>query len=140
MIISTKIRYGLRALIMIAAAPENKGILQKDIAAHENVSNKYLDHIVIALKRANIIKNYTSKKSGYILTRDAKDILLIDIYLAFEPCLCLVDCLKEGGSCPRQNNCLTQPVWRALNKRFYNFMKNVSLQDVIDGKDLDFPA
>jgi Rrf2 family protein len=82
---STKTRYGIRAMIAIAEADQSKGILQKDIARNQDISNKYLDQIILGLKVAGLINNIKGHKSGYILTRDAETITIYDIHCAFEP-------------------------------------------------------
>jgi len=135
--ITTKPHYGIRALLEIAKAEENEGILQKEIAINQQLPNKYLDHIIRELKAAKIICNYGRKKSGYRLSTPASEITIYMIFRAFEPELCLVDCVDcENSTCPRAKElCPTQPLWQELNKRMMNFMKLVTLQDLIDGKD-----
>src|SRR5690554_4558994 len=83
--ITTKTRYGLRAMIEIARETNEQGILQKEIARRQDLSNKYLDQIILGLKLADLIMNVHGKKSGYILARPAEEITLFDIYQAFEP-------------------------------------------------------
>jgi Rrf2 family protein len=134
MIISTKIRYGLRALIEIAAAPESEGILQKNIALNQDISIKYLDHIIRDLKNAGLICNFKNKKSGYRLCKTTEEINVYLVYLAFEPELCLIECFDSNSFCPRHEECSTQPVWRELNKRMVDFMQSVSLKEIMEGK------
>jgi Rrf2 family protein len=137
MIISTKIRYGLRTLVEIAKASPEEGILQKDIAINQEISNKYLDHIIRDMKVAEIICNRKNKKSGYKLCRTPSEITVYMVYRAFEPELCLIECLDgNNGFCSRVAECSTQPVWKELNRRMRDFMNSVTLQDIIDGKDL----
>ena len=136
MIISTKIRYGLRALVEIAKSESNEGVLQKDISLNQEISNKYLDHIIRDLKVAELICNRKNKKSGYRLCKPASEITVYSVYRAFEPELCLIECLNEtNNTCPRIAECATQPVWKELNKRMMAFMKSVSLQEIVDGKE-----
>src|SRR5690554_4117050 len=97
--ITTKTRYGLRAMIEIARETNKQGILQKEIARRQDLSNKYLDQIVLGLKLADLIMNVHGKKSGYILARPAEEITLFDIYQAFEPPFHLVDCLAPNYVC-----------------------------------------
>ena len=135
MIVSTRIRYGLRAMTEIASKSDEEGVLQKDISVSQEISNKYLDHIIRDLKSAELICNRKQKKSGYRLCKPASEISVYMIYRAFEPELCLVECLG-GYACPRKAECSTQPVWREMNKRITDFLKSVSLQDILDGKDM----
>ncbi|HRS19749.1 MAG TPA: Rrf2 family transcriptional regulator, partial [Bacteroidales bacterium] len=70
--LNTKTRYGLRAIIEIAMNSSEHGVLQKDIAKTQNISNKYLDQIIAELKSADLIVNTGGKKSGYRLNGDPK--------------------------------------------------------------------
>jgi len=130
--INTKTRYGLRALIYIAIESQNKeSILQKDIAKAENISFKYLDHIIAELKAANIIVSAGGKKSGYILAKNPEDISLYDIFKAFNSDLKLVDCL-DNIFCNKNNKCASQYFWNELNNVIINYMKNISLKEIIN--------
>ncbi|HBK42488.1 MAG TPA: Rrf2 family transcriptional regulator, partial [Porphyromonadaceae bacterium] len=62
--INSKIRYGLRTMIEIACCKEPTGILQKDIAKNQNISVKYLDYIISALKLKGLISNTKGRGSG----------------------------------------------------------------------------
>jgi len=144
MIITSKVHYGLRALIEISSAPEGVGVFQKDIAVNQNVSNKYLDHIIKELKTARLVINHKGKKGGYRLCLPPNEITVYMIYRAFEPELCLVECLFND-TCARtdidfddklKGGCHIQPVWKELNKRMIIFMNSITLKDILDGKDL----
>jgi Rrf2 family protein len=136
--ITTKPHYGIRVMLEIAKASETEGVLQKEVAINQELPNKYLDHIIRDLKAANLVCNHGKKKSGYKLVSPANEITIYDIYRAFEPELHLVNCTDcDNCTCPRSKDalCETQPLWKELNFRMINFMKLVSLQDLIDGKD-----
>jgi len=80
--LNTKVRYGLRAMIEIAAHPN--GILQKEISVNQSISTKYLDQIIASLKAAGLVIRVSGKSSGYKLTRNQEEISVYDIYKAFE--------------------------------------------------------
>ena len=91
---NTKTRYGLRVILELALnADMEGGTFQKDIAKNQDVSVKYLDHIISSLKKAELVSNVGGKKSGYELTRSANDINIYDVYAAFEDDLAIIDCL-----------------------------------------------
>ena len=94
--INTKIRYGLRTMIEIACCKEPTGILQKDIAKNQNISVKYLDYIISALKLKGLIIN-SKDGGGYMLTRPADQITMLDIYTAFEQ-IVIIECVKTEVS------------------------------------------
>lgn len=130
--LNTKTRYGIRAMLEIATNHSKNGVFQKDIAFRQDISIKYLDHIIQALKTAMLIRNVKGKKSGYILCYDPVDISLYDIYKAFEPSICIVDCIGNLYKCDRSGICSAQGVYGELNQMIINFLSSVTLQDMID--------
>ncbi len=132
--ISTRTRYGLRTMIEIAGAQPDKGVFQKDIAASQSLSIKYLDHIIHALKTARLISNAKGKKSGYILTRKPSEITIFDIHRAFEPGICIVECLSGNYHCDLSEGCRASGFWKQLNSLIYNYFKTVTLDDLIHGR------
>ena len=94
---NTKTRYGLRTMLELSLnAEREEGTLQKEIAENQDVSIKYLDHIIADLKAAGLIVNVGGKKSGYRLNKPAEDITIYDIYVAFENELVIIDCLHNN--------------------------------------------
>lgn len=131
--IRTRTRYGVRTMLEIAQFASNeKGVFQKDISKNQKISNKYLDHIIQALKTSQLITNVRGKKSGYILTRKASEITIFDIHRAFEPGICLVECLSGSFHCPKEDGCLTKGFWGQLNNLIINYFKSVTLEDLIN--------
>ncbi|MGQ8338208.1 RrF2 family transcriptional regulator [Sunxiuqinia sp. A32] len=131
---STKTRYGIRAMLEIASDETQSGVFQKDIAERQQISVKYLDQIIHALKAANLIVNLRGRKSGYILTRSSSEITMLDIHRAFEPGICVIDCLSSSIECDREAKCRVKGFWGELNNRILHYFKSVTLQDMLDGK------
>ncbi len=128
---NSKSRYGVRTILEIALA-ENRGIYQKEIAENQNISVKYLDHIINALRIAGLITTVKGKKSGYILTKTAKEISLFDVLSAFETCLCVNECLNPYSKCEHADTCLSISFWKNLNELMLNYMKSTSVQNLIE--------
>lgn len=129
--IGTRTRYGLRTLLEIAMSDNSRGVFQKDIAVSQGLSNKYLDHIVHALKTSGLIVNVKGKKSGYRLSRAPAEITIFDVHQAFEPDICLVECLGNNYQCDRTEHCLAQGFWKDFNLTIVQYMKSVSLLDLV---------
>ncbi|MDO9634035.1 MAG: Rrf2 family transcriptional regulator [Paludibacter sp.] len=127
--VNTKIRYGLRAMISIACCEEPRGLLQKDIAEKQKLSNKYLDAIISSLKSKGLITTYRGKGSGYKLTRPANLISMYDIYTAFEP-ITVVECLDNPLFCEFECCCPANMYWSEMKLGFINILKSKSLEDV----------
>lgn len=95
---NTKVRYGIRTMIEVASISDI-GILQKNISKNQEISEKYLDHIVSSLKVAGLLKNVKGKKSGYKLSKKAEEIKVYDIFLAFESNLLGPNCIESDNAC-----------------------------------------
>jgi Rrf2 family protein len=120
-------------MIEIANGDKEKGVFQKDIAFNQSLSNKYLDQIIQSLKTANLIRNSSGKKSGYVLTRKAEDITVYDIHRAFDPDICFVECLSGFNHCERSETCKARGFWNQLNILVATYFKSVTLDNIING-------
>lgn len=135
---STKTRYGIRAILEIALNADENGIYQKDISTNQNISYKYLDHIINSLKVAGLITKAGGRKSGYILTRQPSEITVYDVHVAFEPGICVIDCLSNSYSCKREESCASKGFWGELNNFIIRYFKSTTIQDLMeDQKKLD---
>ncbi len=128
---NTKTRYGLRAMIEIARETPANGIFQKEIAERQNLSNKYLDHIIYALKVAGLITNVKGKKSGYILTKPATEITILNIHNAFEAGVCVIDCIMTNYKCDREKHCSAKLFWEGLNDVIIDYLKKTTLHNLL---------
>lgn len=116
--------------IAIHSTPD--GIFQKDIAKNQDISVRYLDHIIAALKTKGLIINARGRKSGYVLTRAPKDITLYDIHNAFEPGINIVDCLAVNKECEKESVCASKFFWDELNELIVKYLSDKTLQDLVD--------
>ena len=123
-------------MLEIAQGSSGSGVFQKDIANNQQISNKYLDHIIYALKTSQLISNLKGKKSGYVLTRNPSEITILDIHNAFEPGICVIECLSGNYECDRSVGCKTKDFWGGLNNMILEYFRSVTLQDLIDNKSL----
>ncbi len=128
--INTKIRYGMRAMIDIASSKNLEGVLQKDIAMHQDISLKYLDSIIAALKLKGLIANSKGKGSGYKLTRNPDEITVWDIYTAFEPTT-IVDCIENKEFCNRFYGCKSRDYWIEFKQDLIELLSKKSLSQII---------
>lgn len=131
--LSTKSRYGVRLMTVLANEYDdnNSAIFLKDIAASEEISEKYLSLIVIPLKAAGLIKSLRGAHGGYILSRNPKDINLCDVVETLEGRTCLVKCVSQPDSCKRSVICPTRDVWIDLGNTIRETLKKVTLADLV---------
>ncbi|NLB25312.1 MAG: Rrf2 family transcriptional regulator [Bacteroidales bacterium] len=131
---STKIRYGIRAMLEIALNDVDSGIYQKEIAENQSISYKYLDQIIGALRVAGLITKAGGQRSGYILTRKPSEITMLEIHSAFEPGICVINCLSSNVHCKRESYCAMRKFWGNLNSLIINYFKSTTLQDLMDNQ------
>ena len=129
--ISTKGRYGLRAMIDLAIHEGPTPILMDDIAHRQNISKKYLHALLTSLKTAGLIRSVRGAGGGYILTRKPDAIDLAEILKALEGSLALVECTENSSVCDKSGSCTAQDLWCELSRDFENRLKEVKLSDLV---------
>lgn len=130
--LSTKSRYGLRALFDIAYHAANRPVQIQDIARRQEISPRYLEQIFQSLKRAGLLKSKRGPQGGYIIAKPLKDVTVKDIVKATEGDLLLVDCgpakrKRKKTSCTFDGSCVTQTVWTEASGRLEELFAATSL-------------
>ena len=135
MLISTKGRYALRVMIDLAQNREKEQYIPlKDIAARQEISEKYLESIIATLSKEGLVVGVRGKGGGYKLAKDPKAYSVVDILRPADGTLAPVSCLEQGESlCTRADGCKTLPLWKALDSVIDSFLSGVTLADVVDG-------
>ena len=128
--INTKTRYGIRAMIELALNDKNEGLFQKDIARKQDISLKYLDHIIAALKASGLVSMAAGKRSGYRLAKEPDKITVYDIYNAFNPAFAVTDCLIDDQRCRKNNQCAAKDLWIGLNSMIVSYLKSTTIEDL----------
>lgn len=132
--ISTKARYALRVMIDLAQNQQDGYIPLKDIAARQDISEKYLEIIIKALVKGKIIKGLRGKGGGYMLTRSPEEYVIGEIIELTEGPLAPVACmLPDADPCPRKDTCMTLPLWQKYDSVIHDFFYNITLEDVLNG-------
>lgn len=130
--ISTRGRYALRVMIDIAENSNGNYIPLNDIAERENISEKYLESILVLLTRANLLLGLRGKGGGYKLSKAPNEYTMREILCLTEGSLAPVACLKENAEpCAKSENCRTLPVWKGLNDAINNYLEGITLADLI---------
>ena len=137
--ISTKGRYALRAMIDIARYSSLETLVTiKDISKSENISIKYLEHIISSMIHAGLLVSLRGNNGGYRLSKDSKKITAYDVLVASEGTLAPVQCLvDENYSCSRCSICSTVGFWKGYYKIIKEYLSSKSLQDFVDELSID---
>jgi Rrf2 family protein len=129
--ISTRGRYGLRALVDVAAYGADKCVSIRSIADRNGLSEHYLEQLLPLLKTAGFVKSLRGAQGGYTLSRPASEISVGDILRALEGPMS-VGCVSEeaapcAASCTR---CVAKPVWEKIYQRLHDVMESISLAEL----------
>ena len=130
--LSTRTRYGIRAILQLANY-YGKGPLQiRTIAKQENISAKYLEQLMPILKSARLVRSIRGAKGGYILAKAPNQIKLSDVFNCLEGTVTTVECVENENYCARAADCVTRQVWTQLQQAITNVLQSITLQDLVD--------
>ena len=130
--ISTRGRYALRVMIDIAEKGNGNYIPLDEIAKRQDISEKYLESILVILTRGGLLLGLRGKGGGYKLTKAPEEYTISSILRLTEGSLAPVACLKEGAEpCQKQSECKTLKVWKGLNDVICDYLDSVTLADLM---------
>lgn len=129
--ISTKGRYALRLMVDIAEHDQGEPVRVKDIAERQNISVKYMEHIVSMLVKADYLTSVRGSHGGYRLTMPADQYTVGMILRLTEGNMAPVACLEMAqNECPNQNQCATLPLWQKLDEAIKGVIDKYSVADL----------
>lgn len=129
--ISSRGRYALRVMSELAEQEPDQVVPLKEIAAHQGLSQKYLEAIMTTLSKGGLVEGQHGKGGGYRLCRRAEDYSLGEILRLTEGSLAPVACL-EAGNAPCAHPCPTLPIWEKLERLVADYLDSVSLADLLE--------
>ncbi len=128
--LSTKGTYALEAALAMALQPLGQRLSVRSISEQTGLPDGYLEQIFTLLRRGKIIQGARGSHGGYALARDPATITVGDILRAGEGSLAPVRCTETANACDRRTDCLTWPVWSALDTTIADFVDNITLADL----------
>ncbi len=130
--LSSRSRYGLRAILELAVEYGNGPLQIKAIAKRQDISSKYLEQLVAMMKSAGLVSSVRGPKGGYVLIREPNKIKLSEIFTALEGPLVTVECLEHPEFCPKCADCATRKVWLKIHNAMMDVLESTTLQDLAD--------
>ena len=132
--LSTKGRYGLRALIDLALYSENETVSIASISARQNISESYLEQLIAKLRKAGLVTSVRGAGGGYKLANPASEMSVGDILRALEGSLDAVNCpgLEEENSCDGSEFCVTKYVWQKINDSINRTVDEMKLDQLVE--------
>lgn len=133
--LSTKGRYGLRAVLDLALRTEEDAVALSQIAERQGISMNYLEQLIAKLKKSGIVNGIRGAQGGYVLAKPAEEISVGDILRALEGDLNPVVCSEvNNGSSPCQNSdsCVTKYVWKRISDSINAAVDGIMLSELVE--------
>lgn len=130
--ISTRGRYGLRALMDLAIHKDQEPVQLKDIAARQDISLRYLERLITPLISGGLIRTTRGAKGGVSLACQPAEIKLSYIFQVMEGPTVPVECITDPDTCNRSGRCATQDVWNDIKHAIDGVLGAMTLQDLIE--------
>lgn len=129
--LSTKGRYGVKAMVDLAIRYGGEPISIKCISERQKISEYYLEQLFLPLRKANLIKSIRGAQGGYILNRAPEDVTIAEIIYVLEGPIEISDCI-EGVSCNNIDCCATRLLWEKIKNSIDSVMEATTLKDIVD--------
>ncbi len=133
--LSTKGRYGLKAMLDLAVHNNEGHVALKSIAERQQLSENYLEQLFAALKKAKLVKSVRGSQGGYSLGDRPEKITVGDILRTLEGSMAPTDCVSENcgiHDCGNADFCVTRGVWEKIRDGINSVIDNITLQELVD--------
>ena len=135
--LSTRSRYGTRMMLDLAQHYDQGPIQMSEIAKRQDISAKYLEQLIIPLKKARFIKSVRGPKGGHMLAAPPEEITIGEIVQVLEGGIDLSECIENPDMCNRSGSCLARGVWEEATKAMFDKLNSITLYKMIEmGKNI----
>jgi len=130
--LSTRTRYGTRALLELALHQGEGPILLRDIARRQQISLPYLEHLIAPLIAGGMIRSTKGSRGGVSLAKNPEGIKLNEVVQLLEGSMAPVECVNNPGVCSRSEFCVTRDVWSELKMVMDGVLGSTTLRDLVE--------
>lgn len=140
--LSTRTRYGIRAMLELAGKYGEGPLQIKVIANRQDISIKYLEQLMAMLRSGGFVRSIRGSKGGYILSKVPAQIKLDELFTCLEGPVVTVECVEDENYCARAADCVTRQVWAQVQAAMVKVLQSMTLQDLVnrtkERKNLDY--
>ncbi len=129
--LSTKGKYGVKAMVDLAVNQGEAPVSIKSISKRQNISEYYLEQLFAPLRKAELVKSIRGAQGGYALNKDPKDLTVLEIMNILEGPVEISECL-DNEECDKIDCCATRTVWHKIKTSIDEVMSSITLQDIMD--------
>ncbi len=134
--LSKKTKYGLKALAYLAVQPKNQPVQIAEISMHENISQKFLESILLSLRKTGFLGSKKGKGGGYYLIKPPSEIPLTGVMRVLEGPIAMVPCVslnfyEQCSDCPDEASCSVHKLMLQIRDSTLNVYRTTTLQDLL---------
>ncbi len=130
--LSTRTRYGIRAILELAENYGNGPLQLRIIARDQELSVKYLEQLMAMLKSAGIVRSVRGSKGGYILAKSPSQVRVSDCFQCLEGPVITTECVEDESYCERTVDCVARQVWIEVQEAVMGVLQSMTLQNLVD--------
>ncbi|MFC2127826.1 RrF2 family transcriptional regulator [Bacteroidota bacterium] len=133
--LSKKTKYGIKALTFLARRDENCPVQISEISKAENISHKFLESILLTLRKAGVLGSKKGKGGGYYLRKEPTDVLMTEVIRVLEGPIAMIPCVslnfyEKCDDCPDENACSVHKLMIQVRDNTLNVLRNTTLADL----------
>lgn len=128
--LGTRARYGTRAMLDLAIHYDEGPVVMKNVARRQEVSESYLENLMIPLRAAGLVRTERGSRGGYTLSRSPAQITLGEVIRALEGSLAPVFCVDDPNLCHRSTQCVTRKIWSRVHDAIAGTFDSITLADM----------
>jgi Rrf2 family protein len=129
--LSTRTRYGIRAIIELAQYEGTRPLQLKTIAERQDISIKYLEQLMGMLRSAGLVRSVRGSKGGYTLGRPPEQITLSEVFRCLEGAVTTTECVGDEDVCKRSADCVARDLWIEVEAAIHHVLDSITLDDMV---------
>ncbi len=130
--ISSRGKYGTRALLDLALHSSGEPVPLKDIAHRQQIPLAYLEHLIAPFINAGIVRSSRGVRGGVWLAKSPREVKLSRVIELLEGSIAPVECVSNPGECPRAGYCATRDIWSELERAMSAVLDSITLEDLAE--------
>ena len=130
--LSTRTKYGTRALMTLALAEDDRVMSTREVADKQDISFKYLEQIMSALRAGGLVNSRRGQSGGYTLSRQPEKINLLQVYRVLEGSTAPSDCVDNPETCSLGCACPTRETWAEIGRSIREVLENTTLRELVE--------
>jgi len=128
--LSTKGRYGTRAMLDLAIHQSEEPVNVKGIAERQGVSRRYLEQLMVRLTSRGLVRPVRGRSGGFVLARSPSQITVAEVVEALEGRINIVECVEDSSICERAPLCVTREIWEEVSQAIARHLGQITLEDM----------